>query len=381
MKDMAMKDMDGAYLLRLARGNTEASRAMLAREVSGLFEQKGKMLNDRERFLMFDILHRIVREVEISIRQAISSQLSQAADAPRNLIKLLANDEIEVAFPILSQSTVLGDDDLIEIIHQRAMEHQLAISIRESVSYEVSDALAMTNDQRVIRKLLENKNSNISKKTMEYLVEQSERVDSFQEPILRRKELEPEMAKRMFFWVSAALRHYILDNVNLGKTDIDALIDQAVHKGIMDAAEADRRRPKSRELAETLEREGMANPETLLKILKEGEIKLFFDMFAQLTGLSATLIARLVFEAAGDNLAIACKAIGVCRNDFKSIFALSRKGKPGVSNSLNLELTRVLAIYDQTTAGKAKEAIENWKRGNNHQAPVHQPRLEKRTNA
>lgn len=376
-----MKDIDNAYLLGLARESTDVNRAVLARTISDLFQQKGKALNDRERFLMFDILHQIVHEVEISIRQAISSQLAKAPDAPRDLIKLLANDEIEVAFPILSQSTVLSDDDLIEIVHLRTLEHQLAISIRETVSCEVSGALVMTNDQRVIRKLLENENSNISSKTMEYLVEQSERVDTFQEPILRRKELEPEMAKRMFFWVSAALRHYIIDNVDLGKTDIDVLIDQAIHKGIMDVAEVNDHRSKSKELAEALKNEGIATPETLLKTLKEGEVELFFNMFAQLTSLSATVISRVIFETVGDNLAIACKAIGVGRNDFKSIFTLSRKSKPGVTSSLNLELTRVLAIYDQLTAREAKKVIENWRRNGNNQTPMHLAEQEKHANA
>lgn len=82
----------------------------------------------------------------------------------------------------------------------------MAVAIRQSVSEAVSDALVKQGTERVIRTLLQNDNARISDKTMEFLVEQSERVNSFQEPVLRRRELRPEMAKRMFLWVSAALR-------------------------------------------------------------------------------------------------------------------------------------------------------------------------------
>ena len=37
---------------------------------------------------------------------------------------------------------------------------------------------------------------------MEYLVEQSKRVDTYQNPLLKRPDLEPDLAKRMYLWVS-----------------------------------------------------------------------------------------------------------------------------------------------------------------------------------
>ena len=69
---------------------------------------------------MFDILHKMVHTAEMAVRRIIAEQLSCQPDAPRTLIKLLANDEIEVAYFILHDSAMLEDEDQIEVIRHRA---------------------------------------------------------------------------------------------------------------------------------------------------------------------------------------------------------------------------------------------------------------------
>ena len=148
----------------------------------------------------------------MTVRQTISAQLATFKETPPELAAMLANDEIEVAYPILTQSEVLQDAQLIETIRNRTLEHQMAIAIRHTVPVVVSDALVETGDEDIIRTLLENSGARISQATMEYLVEEFSRVNTFQEPIVRRHDLEPELAKRMLMWVSVALRKHIVEN-------------------------------------------------------------------------------------------------------------------------------------------------------------------------
>ena len=151
-------------------------------------------------------MRQLIHDVEVSVRRALAERLSEQPLAPHELVIALANDEIEVAHPLLVNSDVLQDLELIEIIRNRTLEHQLAIGIRKSVSEEVTDALIATDSVDVIKTLLENHHAKISQRTMEYLVEQSQRVDTYQNPLLRRPDLDTTLAKRMYWWVSAALR-------------------------------------------------------------------------------------------------------------------------------------------------------------------------------
>jgi len=162
-----------------------------------LFHDGSATLTERERTMMEDILHRLVREMESAVRRIVADRLANEAHAPRALVNALANDQIEVAWPILLRSRALEDTDLIEIIYHRSLEHKLAIAQRGALSEAVADALIRSGEERLIVTLLNNSNARLSRAAMEYLVEQAERTDSFQEPLVLRSELTDDLARRM----------------------------------------------------------------------------------------------------------------------------------------------------------------------------------------
>src|SRR4051812_41760489 len=100
-------DHDGEHLLELARDKTVAGRRALVGIVSDLFFVSGEALSDRERSLMSEILRQLIHDVEVEVRRALAGRLAKEARAPRELVLALANDEIEVAHPILVHSSVL----------------------------------------------------------------------------------------------------------------------------------------------------------------------------------------------------------------------------------------------------------------------------------
>ena len=66
------------------------------------------------------ILSKVTESVEIALRAEIAEKLADVPNAPRNLIRQLAHDEISVAQPILERSLALSEDDLVRVIRQRA---------------------------------------------------------------------------------------------------------------------------------------------------------------------------------------------------------------------------------------------------------------------
>ena len=351
-----MAEFDGEYLLSLARDKSGKRRKLLAETISDLFSGKGHVLTERERTLMFDILHKMVRNAEMAVRRIIAEQLSKISEAPKDLILLLANDEVEVAYSILHDSAVLQDEDLIEVIRHRTQEHHLAISVRRTVSEEVADALVETGDESVITTLLKNSGASLSLATMKFLVEESKRVDSFQEPILSRDDLEPALAKRMYLWVSAALRKFILDNFEFDQTVLDDLLEKTAQEAVSETPS------RSDELAKEIESEGLGLANMMIRALKDGEVFLFEAMFRRLTGLRNILIKRIMFEPGGEGLAIACKATGISAKDFSTIYVLSRLSSPEASAIDNGETQRILEFYDSISERVAKDVLARWRR-------------------
>lgn len=355
-------------LLDLARDKSVNGRTRLVQVVGDLFFDESDVLNQRERDLMTDILRQLIHDVEMSVRVALADRLALEFDWPPELVTILANDDIEVAHNILLNSEVLQDLELIEIIQHRTFEHQLTIAMRKKVSEAVSDALVETGNTKVIKTLIENDGADISDNTLEFLVNKSKTEEELQQPLLDRPELSPHLAKRMYWWVSAALRQHIVANYKIDPTDLDHKIESTI-KDLLGEEEVStevgeidmRSMQQASQLASRLADKNAITPQLLLQTLRKGEVKMFEGMFAQASGLRGTLIRRLIFEPGGEGLAIACKAIGMSKPDFGSLFLLSRSARPGDKSVDPREVTRVMTFFDRVQADTAKKVVSRWK--------------------
>lgn len=367
-----MGTVESMYLVRLARDRSDTGRKAFADALSDLFVTDGDDLDAPERTLMYDILHRVIRDIEVAMRTEVSRQLAEQPDVPRDLARALANDEIEVAYPILTLSTVLLDEDLIDIARERTLEHRLAIAGRPQVSEAVCEALVGLGEESVITTMLANPNARIAAATLEYLVEESKRVNAFQEPILRRADLPRDLAARMVFWVSAALRQYILDNFGIDEGTIDDALE-ATALEIIRSAPAQQR--KSSQLAAALGEDGALSPDLLVGALRDGEMRLFIALFQRMTGLNERLVVDLIREPGAEGLAIACKASGIGKAYFAAIVALIRRLRPGDKEQIRNELRGVMALYDRMEPDAAKEIALRWRRNIGYLAAIRDLRI------
>jgi len=356
----SLADLGGSEeLLDLAHDKTSEGRATLVEAISGMFETRGEALSDRERNLIFGILHRVIRDVELSVRKNLSEALSDMDDTPPELIKELANDDIEVAYPVLSRSTALQDEDLIQVIRMRSLEHQLAITVRPNVSEAVSGALVDAGHERVVESLLKNQNALISEATLEYLVEQSKRVDTYREPLLDRHDLKPEIADRMFCWVSMALRHHIIDKFQMPTEKVNALVKQAIAYANSDAGGEH----GAHDLANALDMEGLISQDLLADALRDGELPLFAALLSMLTKVPEITCMEVLFMENGELLAAFCKVTNIDIEHFREIFALSRKSRPGTARSLKTDTPKALYFFEKMQPLDAVNALDMIKGG------------------
>jgi uncharacterized protein (DUF2336 family) len=374
------EQIDFNELIGLARDKSVEGRTRLVQIVGDLFFDTDTILRDAERSIMSDILRQLIHDVEMKVRQVLAVRVASESNAPRDLISVLANDQIEVAHAILTQSTVLQDIELVEIVEHRTFRHQLAIAMRNTVSETVSDALIGTGNVDVIKTLLENDNADISGKAMEYLVEQSEKIDNIQVPLINRNDLGPDLAKRMYWWVSAALRKHIVEHYRIDEVELDDKIQDTIHDILGGGGEINNTPlRKSQELAEKLQDAEAITPQLLIQTLRQGEVVLFEDLLSQVTGLRTNLIRRFVFEPGGEGLAIACRAADIDKPDFASIFLLSRSARPGDKVVDPNEISRVLNFFDRIGLETARKVVKRWHLDPNYLFALKQVNDNKRT--
>jgi hypothetical protein len=141
--------------------------------------------------------------------------------------------------------------------------------MRETASEAVSEALIGTGNIDVIKTLLENDNVDISGSAMGYLVEQSKNIDDIQVSLLNRGDLGLDLARRIYWWVSAALRKHIVEHYRIDEAELDYKIQDTIHDilgggpnnpGIIN----DTPLRKSQELAEKLQKAEAITPQLLI---------------------------------------------------------------------------------------------------------------------
>ena len=346
-------------LVRLARDKSQKSRSILVAAINDLYSDETEILTEQDRAVMVDIIRVLIHEVEVSVRRTLAKRLAKQGDAPEDLVVTLANDEIEVAHAILVKSEVLKDPELIEIVQHRTMEHQVAIAIRPKISEQVSDALVETNNEEVITTLLSNEGASISNTTMGHLVAQCGRVIGYQKPLVRRHDLSNDLAKKLYWAVSAALRTHIVANFDLGATDLDEAMEGAVNDAMGNETDPVRERSaRSKSTEQICERD----IQDLIGLLRKGEVSRFLDKFTSLSKLRLTLVRRLLFESGGEGLAIACKGIGLDKGTFVSIFIRFRQGRLGDKEVEAEELSRALSFFSQTSPDSARALMRRWQR-------------------
>lgn len=341
---------------------------MLANAISDLFDDGRSALSEHEHALMTDILNKLVSEFERELRQDLAERLSEKSNAPHDLILMLANDDIEVARPVLMNSGALQDIELIEIIHHRTLEHQLAIAMRSSVSEVVSDALVETGNADVVKTLLQNPNAKITEATMAYLVEEARRVDSYQEPLVRRKDLDPKLAQRIYWNVSAALRAHMLENYDIDPSELDDELEGAV-LAALEGTRSETGGPAARPanaLAESLDQEKAVTVGLLIQVLRQGEVALFEALFGRLSGIAPPLLQRVIYEPHGQDLAIVCRALDVAKSDFGLIYALVRRARPGRDSVPAQAVSQIMGYFEQLDAPAARQVLRQWRRDPNY---------------
>ena len=104
----------------------------------------------------------LVVEAERDIRQRLAEKLAMASWAPAALINVLALDDIEIARPIIAESPVLQDADLIRLLVDATIEHQIEVARRPRLGPPVVAAILQQNEPAVLTALAGNSTAEVS---------------------------------------------------------------------------------------------------------------------------------------------------------------------------------------------------------------------------
>jgi len=159
---------------RVLNGDSNiVERDQLFRNMAQLYSYVSDRCDDEQVAQYDEVLCQLAELVESEARVHVAKLLAPLDRAPGNVVVKLANDEIEVAQPLLEFSNVLSDDDLIEIIANQTEEHRVAIAGRTQVPERVGEAIVEHGETASVIKLVRNTNAEIGQQALERLAERA----------------------------------------------------------------------------------------------------------------------------------------------------------------------------------------------------------------
>jgi uncharacterized protein (DUF2336 family) len=138
-------------------------RTEILTKVADLFIGGAARYSEDQIGVFDDVMARLVNTIDVTARAKLAHRLAPIANAPSNVIHLIAfDDDIEVAQPVLSRSERLDDRDLLVSARSKSQQHLYAITQRKSLSEAVTDVLLERGDREVVHAAIKNTGARFS---------------------------------------------------------------------------------------------------------------------------------------------------------------------------------------------------------------------------
>lgn len=356
---MLVKLHDSHKLYSLAKDKRPLAQAELS---SAMAELVGLETNTREEELIADVLIALMRQAEKDLRMALSEKLSVMEGAPLRLALHLANDDIEVAKPILKKSVVLGDMDLIYIIKSKTAEYWQVIAERKAMSDQLINILAETGDNQTVRNLIANMDIVLPESAMKEMAGVASDYEDMTKGLLHRPELTPDITAKLYSMVGEELKQYIARNFEIPLDGMIAMVDEVVLEFKEVAVSEFTPTQAMLNAARRHKEKGLLTINMMLATLRRGQIQSFIAQLTVYAECPLSLVEKFLTHHNGNGLAVLCKANDILKSDFVTMFLLTNRLRTQGRMVDTADMNRAIAIYNKMTKDMALGVLQAAKR-------------------
>jgi uncharacterized protein (DUF2336 family) len=229
------------------------------------------------------------------VRAALAGVLASSPDAPPAVIFALASDQPEVAAPVLERSPLLLDAELVDMVATGGPQLQRAIARREALPLSVAAAIAEVGSAEACLLLIENPDAAIAPFSVGRMVERLGHLAAIREALLMRGDLPASLRQALVVKLSETLAGFVAAREWLAADRAQRVAREACEKAtVVLAAEAPdaQMRPLVRHLRES----GQLTAGLVLRALLSGNVALFEEALADLSGLPLSRVSAIVHD-------------------------------------------------------------------------------------
>lgn len=235
------------------------------------------------------------------VRRALADALAPSPAAPPAVIIALASDQPQIAAPVYALSPLLIDADLVEGAATGGEAVQAAIASRAVLPSAVAAALAELGSAEACQILAENAAAEIAPLSIDRLVERFGEIATIRDALLARDDLPAATRQNLVTRLSQTLAGFVVGRSWLEEDRARRIAREACEKATVTIA-ADSAKTELRPLIRHLRASGQLTAGLVLRALLSGNLGLFEEALAELSGMPHKRVSALVRDRFGSGL-------------------------------------------------------------------------------
>ena len=346
---------------------TGHARKILLRRLIDYIALPGSQVAPQDRSMGGDILLDMLFHATEEERFLCSSRLSVMSEAPRRVLRYLAQCNLEIAQPLLEVSEAFDSSDLLEIVDHVSVEHRIMIAKRKRVPVAVSDQLARRGEISVVKALLGNKGADLSETAVDVLVGRSRSEEGLVELLITRLELKPAQAMAMFWWSDRETRRIILQRHAADRSEMVGMCGDvfaiAAKEGWADPVarktlQLIERRQRNRA---AIERSPFDSLEHAIEAAAQsGMTPELVQEIGYLAGIKPVTSAKILSDTGADGIAVLCKATGLKKPSLRNFWLALKRPLEAEDGSVDRIFAHLEETYDLLSVAKAQTTLRYW---------------------
>jgi uncharacterized protein (DUF2336 family) len=337
-----------------AKGNV-ASRSATLRRITGLFLEGADDFEEPQIQVFDDVLCQLVKKIEREAIVELSNNIAPVARAPSALTRQLSrHDDIAIAGPVLRQSSMLSDADLIEIALSKGQQHLVAIAGRRIVSEDVTDVLVDRGETEVLTTVAGNFGARFSTGGYGKLLGKAEGDSDVAMAVVMRTDLPPEMFRKLVARAATTVQQRLMTIANPGvREQVRGVLQDISLQILRQAGGGQKINLETRQVAQADKLDKDKLKSELHDYAASAQLPMAATALATLSGVSAETIKRLITQREVEALMIVCKACELGWRTARALISLSAKLNGDVPD----HATQFLDQYTKMTADTAQRVM------------------------
>lgn len=293
---------------RLVRGDSPEARANAAHKICKRIDAMEMTEEDRESARQ--ILDVMCNDTAELVRRSLAVTLRNSPKLPRDIALKLAKDVDAIAIPVLKNSPVITDEDLVEIVLAGSLEKQVAIAQRPTLGEGLTEVITLYGAKPAVEACALNEGAAFSDDAYAGMLKRFANDDDIKSALVSRNVLPLHVTEKLVTMVTGELFDRLVNKHELPPQLAIEIASGARERATLDLVEQAGLSSDPARFVQQLHLNGRLTPSLIMRALCLGHMGFVEHALAELAGVprskawlmihdAGTLGLKTVFERAG----------------------------------------------------------------------------------